>query len=209
MHKRTFEKPLKFKKNYRKVLKGHRGQDHGQQRVWSLILSLEEFVKIYRWTLLVIVLSVGLSQHMHQITNLWKFWLDWSSKLQEKVERKTFTFAYLQNSLLSTQSSLWCNFLLFFPRCVQIAEALGVTIGMIKIDMCLMESACESACTNVLEIDTTPTVVNTPSASFTSITTRTVAKCVCGADVQQPGPCDFDACLNGGTCKDTQGGGHT
>ncbi|XP_071785719.1 neural-cadherin-like isoform X1 [Asterias amurensis] len=91
----------------------------------------------------------------------------------------------------------------------RIAEALGVTIGMIKIDMCLMESACESACTNVLEIDTTPTVVNTPSASFTSITTRTVAKCVCGADVQQPGPCDFDACLNGGTCKDTQGGGHT
>ncbi len=91
----------------------------------------------------------------------------------------------------------------------KIEKALGITIGMIKIDMCLMESACESACTNVLEIDPTPTVVNTPSSSFTSITTRTVAKCVCGADVQQPGPCDFDACLNGGTCEDTQGGGHT
>ena len=79
---------------------------------------------------------------------------------------------------------------------------------MIKIDMCLQESACESACTNVLEIDPQPTVVNTPSASFTSITTRTVAKCVCGAQQEMPGPCDFDACLNGGTCIETQGGAH-
>ena len=84
-----------------------------------------------------------------------------------------------------------------------------MTIGMIKIDMCLMESACESACTNELVIDPQPTVVNAPSASFTSITTRTVARCVCGANTRQPGPCDFDACLNGGTCSETQGGGHT
>ena len=26
-------------------------------------------------------------QHMHKITNLWKFWLTWSSKLQENNER--------------------------------------------------------------------------------------------------------------------------
>ncbi|XP_038077180.1 neural-cadherin-like isoform X2 [Patiria miniata] len=90
-----------------------------------------------------------------------------------------------------------------------IAQALGVTIGMIKIDMCLLESACESACTNVLEIDPQPTLINTPSASFTAVTTSTVAKCVCGANTQQPGLCDFDACLNGGTCTETQGGGHT
>ena len=35
------------------------------------------------------VFSLGISQHMHQITNLWTFWLNRSSKLQENNERKT------------------------------------------------------------------------------------------------------------------------
>ena len=35
------------------------------------------------------VFSLGVSQHMHKITNLWKFELNWSSKLQENNERKT------------------------------------------------------------------------------------------------------------------------
>ncbi|XP_022110110.1 neural-cadherin-like isoform X2 [Acanthaster planci] len=91
----------------------------------------------------------------------------------------------------------------------RIEDELGLTIGMIKIDMCLLESACESACTNVLEINPQPTLVNTPTASFTSVTTRVVAQCECGANIRQPGPCDFDACVNGGTCTNTQGGGHT
>ena len=34
------------------------------------------------------VLSLGVFRHMHQITNLWKFWFNWSSKLQENNERK-------------------------------------------------------------------------------------------------------------------------
>ena len=34
------------------------------------------------------VFSLGVSQHMHKITNLWTFELNWSSKLRENDERK-------------------------------------------------------------------------------------------------------------------------
>ena len=34
------------------------------------------------------VFSLGVSQHMHKITNLWKFELDWSSELRDNYERK-------------------------------------------------------------------------------------------------------------------------
>ena len=34
------------------------------------------------------VFSFGVSQHVHKITNLWKFELDWSSKLRDNYERK-------------------------------------------------------------------------------------------------------------------------
>ena len=36
-----------------------------------------------------LVLTVGVSQHMHNITNLWKFELNRSSKLRDNNERKT------------------------------------------------------------------------------------------------------------------------
>ena len=35
------------------------------------------------------VFPLGVSQHMHEITNLWKFELNWSSKLRESMEEKT------------------------------------------------------------------------------------------------------------------------
>ena len=34
------------------------------------------------------VFTRGVSQHMHKITNLWKFELNWSSKLRDNNERK-------------------------------------------------------------------------------------------------------------------------
>ena len=37
------------------------------------------------------VFSLGVSQHMHKITNLWKFELNWSSKLRDINERKKNT----------------------------------------------------------------------------------------------------------------------
>ena len=36
------------------------------------------------------VFSLGVSKHMHKITNLWKFELNWSSKLQDNNERKKY-----------------------------------------------------------------------------------------------------------------------
>ena len=35
------------------------------------------------------VFSLGVPQHMHKITNQWKFELDWSSELRDNYERKT------------------------------------------------------------------------------------------------------------------------
>ena len=32
--------------------------------------------------------SLGVSQRMHRITNLWQLWFNWSSKLQENNDRK-------------------------------------------------------------------------------------------------------------------------
>ena len=37
------------------------------------------------------VFSLGVSQHMHKITNLWKFELNRSSELRDKIERKKDT----------------------------------------------------------------------------------------------------------------------
>ena len=34
------------------------------------------------------VFSLGVSQHVHKITNLWKFELDWSSELRDNYERQ-------------------------------------------------------------------------------------------------------------------------
>ena len=46
------------------------------------------------------VFSLGVSQHMHKITNLWKFELNWSSKLRDKNERKK-THLVTQSCVLS------------------------------------------------------------------------------------------------------------
>ena len=88
-------------------------------------------------------------------------------------------------------------------------EGLGVTVGQVPIDECVHEWVCESSCTNEFVIDATPTVVNTPSQSFTAITTYLVPVCECGAKTAPVGPCDgITTCMNGGTCTDTDSG-HT
>ena len=91
---------------------------------------------------------------------------------------------------------------LFIP---QIA-ALGLTIGQLPVDLCIYEYVCESSCTNVLQVNTTPTVVDSGSASFVSITSYVVPVCECGARTEAPGSCDSAPCLNGGTCIDVYGG---
>ncbi|XP_072014059.1 LOW QUALITY PROTEIN: neural-cadherin-like [Amphiura filiformis] len=88
-----------------------------------------------------------------------------------------------------------------------LAEGLGVTVGQVPIDECIHEWVCESSCTNEFVVDPTPTVVNTPSQSFTAITTYLVPVCECGALSKPVGPCDgVTTCVNGGTCTDTESG---
>ena len=52
------------------------------------------------------VFSHGVSQHMYKKTNLWKFELNWSSKLRDNNKRKNTLFRYLisrpQNLILSS-----------------------------------------------------------------------------------------------------------
>ena len=35
-----------------------------------------------------VICQLGVCQHMHKIINMWKFWLNWSSKLQENKRSK-------------------------------------------------------------------------------------------------------------------------
>ena len=55
---------------------------------WSFFFSLKTLDTIGNCQRL--VFTVGGSQHMHQITNLWKFELNRSSKLQDNNERKKY-----------------------------------------------------------------------------------------------------------------------
>ena len=70
------------------------------------------------------VFSLGVSQHMHKITNLWKFGLNWSLKLQEDNERKkqlcctnlcafrcpkTTTMLLQREQCFKLSTALWCS----------------------------------------------------------------------------------------------------
>ena len=66
---------------------GHQGNEQWTWRQWRQLPSLPP------WSIRPShcqrpVVSLGVSQHIHKITNLWKFRLNWSSKLQEIIERK-------------------------------------------------------------------------------------------------------------------------
>ncbi len=55
------------------------------------------------------VSSLGVSQQIHQITNLWKFGLNWSSKLQEKKNHPNsllLTIVYFQIQILGSNLHL-------------------------------------------------------------------------------------------------------
>ena len=66
------------------------------------------------------VFSLGVSQHMHKITNLWKFELDWSSELRDNYERKNTLITRscmldfeTSNSILEVSKSNWWKILSF------------------------------------------------------------------------------------------------
>ena len=67
--------------------------------------------------------SLFVSQHMHQVTNLWICWRNWSSKLQEKIEKKTCCTS-------------WCAFRClvmkgFRPEDLKMSEALSLLLKLL------------------------------------------------------------------------------
>nr|BAC06837.1 Pf1-cadherin [Ptychodera flava] len=87
-----------------------------------------------------------------------------------------------------------------------IESQLGVSFGMVPIDMCLDEGICESSCTNYFNAITDPTIIDDGADTFVSVTTIQRAECVCGAKLAPRGPCASNPCLNGGQCIDTPSG---
>ena len=65
------------------LIPGWFGSDHKVNAVKSLSKGRHTIGNCQRP-----VFSLGVSQHMHKITNLWKFELNWSSELGENDERK-------------------------------------------------------------------------------------------------------------------------
>ncbi|XP_077982689.1 neural-cadherin-like [Glandiceps talaboti] len=88
----------------------------------------------------------------------------------------------------------------------EIEDMVGITIGMVPVDLCLGESVCESSCTNIFRADVNPTLVDADHSTFISVTTQQEAACVCGAREAPRGLCESSPCYNGGTCVDTPHG---
>ncbi|XP_072169186.1 neural-cadherin-like [Diadema setosum] len=88
----------------------------------------------------------------------------------------------------------------------EIESQLGVTVAQLPVDLCVVESVCESSCSNVLKVNNTPTVVDSGSASFVAVSSYVEAVCECASRTDQPGTCESSPCLNGGTCVDVYGG---
>ncbi|XP_054165441.1 neural-cadherin-like isoform X3 [Oppia nitens] len=91
-----------------------------------------------------------------------------------------------------------------------IEHEVGINITLVGIDECLIENVnCESSCTNILEINPQPIVVNANRTSFVGVNVWTKAKCVCGArDFTEVETCRKmpPPCHNGGRCTDTSVG---
>jgi hypothetical protein len=72
-----------------------------------------------------------------------------------------------------------------------IEHELGINITLVGIDECLFENVnCETSCTNVLEINPQPIVVNANRTSFVGVNVGVRPKCTCGArDFSEVGTC--------------------
>ncbi|CAG2162865.1 unnamed protein product, partial [Oppiella nova] len=91
-----------------------------------------------------------------------------------------------------------------------IEHEVGLNITLVGIDECLFENVnCENSCTNILEINPQPIVVNANRTAFVGVNVATRPKCVCGArEFTEPETCRKmpAPCLNGGRCTDSSVG---
>ncbi|XP_068617100.1 neural-cadherin [Brachionichthys hirsutus] len=87
---------------------------------------------------------------------------------------------------------------------------LQISVFQIRVDECPgSECAGASGCTNVLNVQDIPTVVDCGSMSLISLTVESTAVCSCPGREQSHQSCGTyprNPCLNGGVCMDTQHG---
>ncbi|KFV19902.1 Neural-cadherin, partial [Tauraco erythrolophus] len=92
----------------------------------------------------------------------------------------------------------------------EIQSALQLSISQIDIDECRSANCSEgNSCTNHLTVSDIPTVMDTGSVSFGSVTTTINAVCTCSARDRVHQSCSSysqSPCLNGGMCIDTSNG---
>ncbi|NWS17802.1 CADN protein, partial [Pachyramphus minor] len=90
----------------------------------------------------------------------------------------------------------------------EIQSALQLNISQIDVDEC-RSANCSEGCTNHLRVGDIPTVMDTGSVSFVSLTTTIHPSCGCSARERLHRPCSSypqSPCLNGGICTDTLNG---
>ncbi|XP_074957551.1 neural-cadherin-like isoform X3 [Phalacrocorax aristotelis] len=92
----------------------------------------------------------------------------------------------------------------------EIQSALQLNISQIDIDECGSANCSEgNGCTNYLGVSDSPTVMDTGSVSFVSVTTTINVVCTCSARDRVHQSCSSyprSPCLNGGMCIDTLNG---
>ncbi|GAB0195567.1 neural-cadherin-like [Grus japonensis] len=92
----------------------------------------------------------------------------------------------------------------------EIQSALQMNISQIDVDECRSVNCSEgNGCTNYLAVSDIPTVMDTGSVSFVSVTTTVNAVCTCSARDRVHHSCSSyprSPCLNGGMCIDTLNG---
>ncbi|NWH79854.1 CADN protein, partial [Piaya cayana] len=92
----------------------------------------------------------------------------------------------------------------------EVQAALQLNISQIDVDECRSANCTAgSSCTNQLSVSNIPTVTDTGSVSFVSVTTTVAAVCGCSARDRVHRSCSsypHSPCLNGGRCIDTLNG---
>ncbi|XP_015602417.1 neural-cadherin isoform X3 [Cephus cinctus] len=84
----------------------------------------------------------------------------------------------------------------------EIEKDVGINITMVGIDECFYENEmCEGSCTNTLDINNLPYMVNANKTALVGVRVDVIAECTCGARNFSKGEsCRSSPCYNGGRC---------